>query len=831
MLYLGDRYYEFDGVSVFSDSDPESGRFYYLPNRVSLVEDNGQKVFRLIKFHLDEDKTKVKGGFLLFTIKLALDPEDQAAIKGQLRSIYARQRKIRDKIQLVQVPFETGKVQVVALNLQGGAGAKAEAAPGKFVGVQEIMGSSAPSTTGELRASFSLALDENGVQVIEGCLRSTEAEMSPVGVLYDFTYSGLQPNLNIKIDADLQSIEHRFKAEFAISADAESVILDAGIDAAMRWLIENDHIKVSIDDFVPDENRFKTIKWAMEFFKTEMLQRYFDRALPPTETKEAERLKPRTDPLNANKSTELETPEADGEDAEKEKDDKPKDDKPKDDKPKDDKPKDDKPKDDKPKEGEAKKDEAKKDEPKVDEPKKDEPKKDEPKEGEPKKDEPKEGEPKKDEPKVDEPKKDGGEPESESSMDEIVKAVIAKLGGDKGTTPDKSDAKKDAAVGAATGRPRVAFRLSYAYFNSKGNLTFEYNMRKAVTRNYAAGGFFRVLLGDISGTGDRYVKSIYSDDPFFKDLGVTVQPPVVNWKSNKVQRVTVNCKYDYPDTRTVPAQNSFLFPVELRKKDDRKDDRFTPHLNKALSLKYEYWPQVTFESDKAWKGRTNTYNDLPRKVTTDRNLALDIADYLRFNELKIASDKIDWTVVESIEVTVVYKETNPAWQATGTWTLRSAADSFVWRLRTDAAQPFTYSAQVKAVLKDADQPVERTFDDLSASAFVVSKGMLAYEQLVKRLFLDLKLTEEEFDDQLSAVTVTMSYQDEELFSRDYVSLDELNENKPVIRKVLSEPSTEGISYSMRFSMQNGDEVCKKGITVAPRVVVKLKDVLAKPDPC
>ena len=41
MLFLGDTYFDIDGVSVFGDSDPTTNTFYYLPTRVSLAEQTG----------------------------------------------------------------------------------------------------------------------------------------------------------------------------------------------------------------------------------------------------------------------------------------------------------------------------------------------------------------------------------------------------------------------------------------------------------------------------------------------------------------------------------------------------------------------------------------------------------------------------------------------------------------------------------------------------------------------------------------------------------------------------------------------------------------------
>ena len=188
MLQLGKRTFQIEDVIVHGDhADPEL--FWYLAAPVVLARrgNPAKAQLTMIKYKPAVADAGVKGGgFLMFETELTLTEDVERRIKARCRQLGAS-----DPV-LVAVPYDSGTVQCVALNLQGPGGTTATPPAGSdgtgYTFVQQILGSSAPSLQGKNAAVFSLQLDQEGATILEQVFRQRGA---PVSVIYNLEYTAL----------------------------------------------------------------------------------------------------------------------------------------------------------------------------------------------------------------------------------------------------------------------------------------------------------------------------------------------------------------------------------------------------------------------------------------------------------------------------------------------------------------------------------------------------------------------------------------------------------------------------------------------------------------
>src|SRR3954453_6798682 len=203
----------------------------------------------------------------MFEDDLRLDADEAEAIRSQLT------RLAPGKPVLSPAPFDKGEVQCIALNVQGAAGTTAE--PGAFVAVEEILGASVPSLYGDNQAAFSLKLSTTGATILKQAFSQGAA---PIGVIYKLTFTGLQPALHVSIEADLS----RVYSELSVGLEAQVYWVKAGLEAAFQHLKQTGAIKITVADFVPDNQVSEQETWALNFFRDKLLVDWFEPSLSPT---------------------------------------------------------------------------------------------------------------------------------------------------------------------------------------------------------------------------------------------------------------------------------------------------------------------------------------------------------------------------------------------------------------------------------------------------------------------------------------------------------------------------------------------------------------------
>ena len=267
MLQLGTGMKTIEGVTVFPDHADEK-QYWYLPAHLEIArrQPDDWPQFSFIKYKRAATAGGVEGGgFLMFTVALTL-PKDV-------------ERKIRSEIpanaELTAVPFDSGTVECVALNLQGPGGTTATVSEkGTFVAVQEILGARTPSLFGENHAVFSLTLSAEGATLLEAAFAQGAA---PIGVIYKMTFTAMQPALDVKITADFERIYQHFSA----GLNANLYYVEVAIQAGIEELVQNGAIKIEVTNYSTAADKQDQEKMAIDFFMQHLLQAWFTPTLTP----------------------------------------------------------------------------------------------------------------------------------------------------------------------------------------------------------------------------------------------------------------------------------------------------------------------------------------------------------------------------------------------------------------------------------------------------------------------------------------------------------------------------------------------------------------------
>lgn len=262
-----------DGITVFRDhADPN--QFWYLPGPIDLARRGADDrlAFSFMKYKAAVADAGIKGGgFLTFESTLKLPESTAARLAGRLQA----EPGVSQPVRLSAATFEEGTVQCIALNVQGAGGTAAAAPPaGAFNAVDKILGASIPSLDAENKAAFSLTLTTEGAIILE---QAFSDGLAPIGVIYDLKYLAMRPAINVEITADFERIFNHFSA----SLEAQYKFFRIGIDAAFESLVQNGAITIKVLSFTGEDDEKEQERWALEFFKEELLSKWFEPTLTP----------------------------------------------------------------------------------------------------------------------------------------------------------------------------------------------------------------------------------------------------------------------------------------------------------------------------------------------------------------------------------------------------------------------------------------------------------------------------------------------------------------------------------------------------------------------
>lgn len=275
MLYLDAPVGPINGLTIFRDHADED-LYYYINDRPRLAMNDGVPEMVFLKYKRDitdnpnlspEDKKRLGGGFLAFTVDLSLDEEVFEDVKRKLGAE-----------SLVPVLFQKGTVRLsIDRDIADQPDAPAGTTPGAAF-FEDVLGTTKPSLVGDNRATFGVVLDHEGATMVEAALRSG---MSPIGVIYDLEYLGLRPAFEVSIHADYKRIYTELDLQFGLKAAYGPIALAADVDMSWQKLRENGSISVKVKKFTDDADLRKQADAAFDWFKTQLLQDFFKSSLEP----------------------------------------------------------------------------------------------------------------------------------------------------------------------------------------------------------------------------------------------------------------------------------------------------------------------------------------------------------------------------------------------------------------------------------------------------------------------------------------------------------------------------------------------------------------------
>lgn len=282
MLYLDAPIGPILGLTIFKDhADPD--QFYYINERPRLARNDGVPEFVFLKYRRDitdnpslspDDKERLGGGFLAFTVDLSVDDAVFNQVKSRLAAFAGGTPK------LGPVQFRKGSVR---LSITKDAADQASAPAGTTPGVtffEDVYGTTMPSLVGDNRATFGVMLDHEGATLMEAALRSG---ISPIGVIYDLEYLGLRPAFDVHVHADYHRIYTHLETEFGLKGGVGPIALGVDIGLAWQKLKDEGAIKVEVINFTDDADLRRQADAAFDWFKSQLLSDFFKSSLePPT---------------------------------------------------------------------------------------------------------------------------------------------------------------------------------------------------------------------------------------------------------------------------------------------------------------------------------------------------------------------------------------------------------------------------------------------------------------------------------------------------------------------------------------------------------------------
>jgi hypothetical protein len=282
VLYLDAPIGPIRGLTILRDhADPDL--FYYMNDRPRLARNDGVPEFVFLKYKRDitdnpsmsaEDKERLGGGFLAFTVDLSVDEAVLDDVRRRLAVFAAGTPK------LTPVQYRKGTVRLsITKDLASQPDAPAGTAP-QSTFFEEVYGATKPSLIGDNRATFGVTLNHEGATAMEAALKSG---ISPIGVIYDLEYLGLRPAFDVKIHADYKRIYNHLEIEFGLKAGYGPI--SAAVDIGLAWqkLRDDGSITVQVIKFTDDADLRRQADAAFDWFKTELLRDFFKSSLePPT---------------------------------------------------------------------------------------------------------------------------------------------------------------------------------------------------------------------------------------------------------------------------------------------------------------------------------------------------------------------------------------------------------------------------------------------------------------------------------------------------------------------------------------------------------------------
>ncbi len=658
MLIFDGNSFTIDGVTVFADHEEDNRAWYLPPTRVELAKrgDTDQPNFSLLTYRpvATADPNVTGGGFLMLESVLPLHDATRDRIIARLQTMGMSQP------QLSPVPLDNGRVRIVGLDIEGTGGTTNPGTGLKFV--EKVMGATKPAMTGDQNALFNLVLSEEGATAVK---KVFEAGAANFGVIYEYDYMGLTPDLSVIIEANFKRIYDHLS--FGIDVDAGATIngmkfkLEADIDLAFEELTQNGAIKVKVIDFTGADDRNTKEEWALRFFKDELMKDWFEPtlAVPRPAGAGGSSGSPVDNLVNAGAEALQNAVTGGGSSAN------------------------DNDNDSSTPAGN---------------------------------DTPAAGN---DTPAAGGggtavPHTGGGGDDTQTDGDDTQPAGDDTQaggdgndttgGGDQGgdteadgdddtddqdSTTETDDDEDSGGGGLEALNVTVGFKMKKVEQIEDKTVTLRYDRQKAVQRSHVPQGPLNTLAGELS--GPPYFVDVDLDSDFFRTLDITIHN-MIDYQAIGLMKTDVELEYGRTSN-----------PSEVRRKDfpfTGPSDEPAQHqffLNDRLDLTFRVKTQYHFDPASEWEGAKLSY-EIPVEETVDRTLQVNPAKHLGFIDFTIQPGQLDEALLRHSEVRLTYE--GGGWSTSKTFFVTPGGPVQHWKLRTEDQEAKTFGYQIIHHLAD-----------------------------------------------------------------------------------------------------------------------------------
>jgi hypothetical protein len=283
VIDLGQPALHAEEVTVFTDH--AGGAYRYLSDRPRLrLALDGTPELSLLKYQLDPELHQLMGaGLLSLTVDLSVEEDRLERLRRRLVAWAGT-----SQVTLGPVAADAGTCELILIDRSSGdtAAPAGEPPAAGFGLVEHIYGAAAPALFGAKAATFAAVLSAEAVAMVERALRQGGL---PAGVVYSLQVTGIRPALRASISARWQEAYHFYENRL----HGGKLLLAADIGPTTEELVQNELLKISVDDLVPSGERDAVYQRALEEAQRYVLQELFKPSLgqaPPPEDEEAEGL-------------------------------------------------------------------------------------------------------------------------------------------------------------------------------------------------------------------------------------------------------------------------------------------------------------------------------------------------------------------------------------------------------------------------------------------------------------------------------------------------------------------------------------------------------------
>lgn len=621
MLYLDRPIGPIKGLQIYRDhADPN--QFYYVPERPRLAMNGSEPEFIFLKYARDitdnpaftnDQKKTLGGGLLAFTVDLSIDDRILLDVKHDLA-----QYSGGGAVALSPIMFEEGEVRLSMVKQKKDDETEIAAA-GSMKIIEETWGSSKPSLYGNNRATFGVALSQEGATLME---ESLKRGIGFIGVVYDLKFLGMRPSYNVKVTAEYGRIYNHFEAELGAAGSIGAVQLAADLAFAYQKLEEDGSIKVEVTTFTDDKDLKNQAEAAAKWAREKITEDLFKSALkPPSFMTRASK-----DPLSTlmsafgrglggtltnNRPSSRNAPPANTTTPARPGTNTP----------------------------------SRPNTPAT-------------------------------------PARSGGASNTRRSGPDnrgVTPGGTTPATNHTNTPDSQRSASQAGSGGSSTGGGvspfKVALSLKYIRQEEKRKRVFEFSQQAAEKRSAAPQGLFTTIVEgkDLS---DRIV-SVNLDDEMFRrlvsDIGV-----VCNWENDGIELVRINAEYpgDLKEDEQPAHVDGYVFsPSESGRKS------FTTWLNDKKDMSFRYNAEVHFKSTSPWTGKDSVLRGEWIK-TRERQLVFNPLDKIGLLNVKIAADKtVDFQQVSQIIIQTEYNDQTSNFKTEKSFLLTAENKSAEWKLR------------------------------------------------------------------------------------------------------------------------------------------------------